>query len=167
EVAISPAGQGTDYSVWVGDLTVEGGFTGTAIAANELDDFEVLLFEDDLSSVESGYARVNVLHLSPDAPNVDIKSAGSSEPIFSNVPYGEGGVIEVPAGTYRFDLTNAGSSDVIFTTPDLRFESGWIYTLYATGILDEGGFWVQSTVDQLPSLSAQSFGAGSGSLSAR
>jgi len=154
QVAISPAGRGTDFSVWVADLEIQGGFTGTAVASNTLANFDVLLFEDDLSMPAAGDARVNVLHLAPDAPNVDIKAAGTSEPIFANVPFGEGGVIDVPAGTYSFDISPAGSASVALTTPALRFENGWIYTLYATGLLGQGGFWVQSSVDQVPGMMA-------------
>jgi hypothetical protein len=146
-------------------LTLQGGFVGTAVAANTLENFEVILFEDNLSAPAAGEARVNVLHLSPDAPNVDIKAAGTSANIFSNVPFGEGGVVDVPAGTYSFDITGAGSSAVAFTTPSLRFESGWIYTLYATGLFEEGGFWVQSTVDQVGGRSAQALkSTGTGTL---
>jgi hypothetical protein len=36
---------------------------------------------------------------------------------------------------------------VAFTTDSLKFEAGWTYTLVATGEIDEGGFWVQSVVD--------------------
>lgn len=168
QVAISPAGRGTDYSVWVGDLTVQGGFTGTAVAANTLENFQVILFEDNLSAPAAGEARVNVLHLAPDAMNVDIKAAGSSENIFSNVPFGEGAVVDVPAGTYSFDITPAGSSTVAFTTPSLRFESGWIYTLYATGLIEEGGFWVQSSVDRVGGMTAMGLkSTGTGKLVAR
>lgn len=164
QIAISPAGKGTDYSVLVGNLEVSGGYTGTLVAANTLDNIEAVLYDDDLGPVAGGSARVNVLHLAPDAPAVDIKLAGTSSVIFSNVSFKQGGTIEVPAGTYAFDISPAGSSDVVFTTPELRFENGWIYTLAATGLLGEGGFWVQSRVDQIPApistqgLAGQGFG---------
>jgi hypothetical protein len=100
--------------------------------------------------------------------NVDVKVSGTSENVFANLAYGEASYGDVPAGTYRFDLTPAGSSTVAFTTPELRFESGWIYSLYATGLAGEGGFWVQSTVDQIPAISALSFAANAkGSITVR
>jgi hypothetical protein len=158
QVAISPAGKGTDSSVLVLDLEVSGGYTGTLVVLNTLEDIDAVLYDDDLSSVPAGQSRVNVYHLSPDAVNVDVKAAGTTTPIFANLAYGDATFLEVPAGTYSFDLTPTGSADVAFTTPDLRFESGWIYSLYATGLADEGGFWVQSSVDLVPGISAQSFG---------
>ncbi|MBX0329482.1 DUF4397 domain-containing protein [Oscillochloris sp. ZM17-4] len=165
QVAISPAGKGTDYSVLVGDLEVSGGYTGTLVATNTLSNIEAVLYKDDLSGVAGGNARVNVMHLSPDAPAVDIKLAGTSSAVFSGVAFKQRGTVEVPAGSYAFDISPAGSADVVFTTPSLRFESGWIYTLAATGELGKGGFWVQSRVDQIPApimaqgLSADSFGS--------
>jgi hypothetical protein len=68
--------------------------------------------------------------------------------------FGTSASLPVDAGTYAFDITPAGSSTVVFTTPDLRFEAGWSYTLVASGFLappdeDAAGFWVQSRVDSI------------------
>jgi len=152
QVAISPAGQGTDASVLVLDLQVAGGYSGTLVVLNELEDLDARLYDDDLSTVAEGQSRVNVYHLSPDSVNVDIKAAGSTEAIFANLAYTQASYIDVPSGTYAFDITPAGSNTVAFTTPELRFESGWIYSLYATGLSGEGGFWVQSRVDFVPGI---------------
>lgn len=156
QIAISPAGKGTDFSVLVLDLEVSGGYAGTLVALDTLENLSARLYDDNLSAPAPGQTRVNVYHLSPDAVNVDIKVAGTSGNIFSNVPFGAAGEVDVPAGTYQFDITPAGDAEVAFTTPELRFESGWIYSLYATGLAGEGGFWVQSTVDQIPAMSAMS-----------
>ena len=156
QVAISPAGAGTDASVLVLDLEVSGGYTGTLVVLNELEDIDAVLYDDDLTSVAPGQSRVNVYHLSPDAVNVDVKPAGTTTAVFANLAYGDASYLDVPAGTYTFDITPAGSNEVAFTTPALRFESGWIYSLYATGLIDEGGFWVQSRVDSVPGIGALS-----------
>ncbi len=156
QVAISPAGLGTDYSVLVADLEISGGFTGTLVVLNTLENIEALLYEDDLSPVADGLARVNAYHLSPDAPAVDVKLAGTDTTIFGGLAFTDAAYGEVDASTYRFDITPAGGSDVVFTTPELRFESGWIYSVFATGEFGEGGFWVQSTVDQIPEYTTMS-----------
>lgn len=146
QVAITPAGASTDVSVWVGELRVQGGYIGTVIAMNTLENLEVVLFEDTITPL-SGQARVRVIHGSPDAPAVDIKLAGTSAAVVTNAPFKAAATLEVPAGTYAFDISPAGSSAVVFTTPQLKFEAGWTYTLIATGLINEGGFWVQSRVD--------------------
>lgn len=148
EVAITPAGAGLASAVFVTDLTVENGYAGTVVALNTLSNLEVGLYDDDMSPVAAGKARVRVIHASPDAPAVDIKLAGTSTAVVSNAAFTDAATIEVPAGTYAFDITPAGASTVVFTTPSLRFESGWSYTLVASGFL-KGGFWVQSRVDMV------------------
>lgn len=148
QIAVAPAGQGTDFSVIVGDLTVEGGVAATLAAVDELDQIEAVLYDDDLSPVPAGLARVRIIHASPDAPPVDIKVAGTNNVVVAGAPFKGSAYVEVPAGTYAFDISPAGSADVVFTTPELRFEPGWIYTLVATGFLGEN-FWVQSRVDQV------------------
>jgi hypothetical protein len=154
QIAVSPAGRGTDFSVLVGDLTVEGGFTGSLVVLNTLSNLDAVLYFDDLTPVAEGLARVNLYHLSPDAPAVDVKLAGTSTTVFGGLSFRDAVYGDVDAGTYRFDITPAGSPTVVFTTPELRFENGWIYSLFATGELTKGGFWVQSTVDQIPEYNA-------------
>ncbi len=147
-VAIVPAGGSLSDAVFEGPLSLSGGYTGTVAALGSLSmgNFQVVLYDDDFSPVPAGMARVNVIHASPDAPAVDIKLAGTDTVVASNLSFTDAGTVEVPAGTYSFDITPAGSSTVVFTTPPLRFESGWSYTLAATGFLSSN-FWVQSRVD--------------------
>lgn len=146
QVAIAPAGAGTDASVFVGDLTVAGGQNLTVAAMNFVDNFEVYAYEEDVSPVPAGLTRVRIIHASPNAPAVDIKLAGTDTVVVGGAAFTDAAILEVDAGTYQFDISPAGSSDVVFTTPALRFESGWSYTLVASGDLTEN-FWVQSRVD--------------------
>lgn len=148
QIAVTPAGEPTSEAVLSGPLTVQGGVAATIAAMNTLDNIEAVLYQNNLSTPPAGQARVNVLHAVPDAVNVDVKVAGTNNAVFSNVPFKGYGSIEVPAGTYQFDITPAGSSTVVYTTQPLRFEAGWIYTLVATGLIEDGNFHVQSRVDQ-------------------
>jgi Domain of unknown function (DUF4397) len=146
QVAVAPAGAGTDASVIVGDLTVEGGVTVTLAAVNFLENIEAVLYEDQTSAVPAGKTRVRIIHASPNAPAVDVKLAGTSTVVLANAPFKASAYLEVDAGSYRFDISPAGSSSVVYTTEALRFESGWTYTLVASGDLEKN-FWVQSRVD--------------------
>jgi hypothetical protein len=148
KVAITPAGAGLGAAVLTTDLKVENGYAGTVVALNSLANLTVKLYEDDMSPIPAGKARVRVIHASPDAPAVDIKLAGTSTAVVSKAAFTDAATVEVAAGTYAFDITPAGASTVVFTTPALRFEAGWSYTLVATGFL-KGGFWVQSRVDMI------------------
>lgn len=147
-VAVTPAGKPESDAVLRATLNVRGGYTGTVAAVGFVKNIEAALFEDNLSPVPAGKARVRIIHASPNAPAVDIKLAGTSTVVVANAPFKAAATVEVDAGTYQFDISPAGQSAVVFTTPALRFESGWVYTLVATGDLNKN-FWVQSRVDKV------------------
>jgi hypothetical protein len=147
-VAVTPAGKPESDAVLRTTLTVRGGYTGTVAAVGFVQNIEATLFEDNLSPVPAGKARVRIIHASPNAPAVDIKLAGTNTVVVANAPFKAAATVEVDAGTYRFDISPAGQAAVVFTTPALRFESGWVYTLVATGDLNKN-FWVQSRVDKV------------------
>lgn len=153
-IQVAPAGAGPESSVIDATVQVEGGKAYTIAAVNTVANIEPLVLEDNTGIPPAGQARVRILHATPDAPNVDIKLAGTDTAVLSDVPFKAAAYLDVDAGSYTFDITPAGSPDVVFTTPPLRFEAGWTYTLVATGFLSpegEGapGFWVQSRVDQI------------------
>lgn len=148
DVAIAPAGAGINAAVWTGPLKVSGGLDATVVAINTVDKLAVKVYPDSLAPIPAGQARVRIIHAAPDAPAVDIKLAGTSTIVVKGAAFTDGATVEVPAGTYQFDISPAGSSAVVFTTPLLRFEGGWGYTLVATGFLAKN-FWVQSRVDRI------------------
>ena len=149
-IDIAPAGAGVAASVFETKLTLEGGYTGTVAAVGSLGlgNFDVKLYEDNYSMTGAGMSRVRVIHGSPDAPAVDIKIAGTQNVVVKGAKFGDAATLEVPAGSYSFDISPAGSSTVLFTTPALRFESGWGYSLVASGFASKN-FWVQSRVDMV------------------
>jgi hypothetical protein len=84
-------------------------------------------------------ARVRVLHLSPDAPGVDVFVNGGAEPAVENLEFPEGtAYLTVPAGTTTFDVAPAGGSadDAVLTIDGLALEAGASYTAVAFDELD-------------------------------
>lgn len=147
---VTPAGASLDSAVIDATATLAGNRDYTVAALNRVADIEAGILEDNNSAPAAGQARVRIFHASPDAPAVDIKLAGTATNVLAGAEFGDYGYVEVPAGTYRFDITPAGSSTVVYTTPALRFESGWVYTLTAAGLLGaEGSFAVQSRIDRI------------------
>jgi hypothetical protein len=151
-VQVAPTGAGAAAAVIDGEVTVEGGMSYTVAAMGAVADIGAVIYEEDDSAPAAGEARVRIYHASPDAPAVDIKLAGTDVVILENVSFTDGAFLDVPAGTYQFDISPAGSSAVVFTTPAIRVESGWTYSLVASGFLVQPaenvpGFWVQSRVD--------------------
>lgn len=146
DVAVVPTGKPLGDAVLSGKVEVSGGYAGTLAAVNFVDTIEAVLYDDDTSPVPAGKTRVRVIHASPNAPPVDIKLAGTSTALVANAPFKASAYLLVDAGTYSFDVTPAGAATAVYTTPALRFESGWSYTLVATGDLNKN-LWVQARVD--------------------
>jgi hypothetical protein len=64
---------------------------------------------DDDTEVSKDKAYLRVLHLSPDAPGVDVYANGTSK-VVNNLMFLEGtSYLEVEAGTYDFNITATGS----------------------------------------------------------
>jgi hypothetical protein len=148
-VAVTPAGAAIEDAVISGDVNVTEGTYVTVAAVNTLDSIEAVAFTDNLSDPAAGQTRVSLIHAVPDAPAVDVKIAGTQTIVFEGLSFKQAAEIDVPAGVYSFDVSAAGSEEVLYNTGDLRFESGWVYTLVATGQLGAGNFHVQSVIDKI------------------
>lgn len=98
-------------------------------------------------------ARVRVLHLSADAPNVDVYVDGADSPAFANLPFLSGtAYAELPAGTYDFDVNAAGTDTTALSIPGLALTSGTSYTAVAIGDLaDIEALALVDEVDGIPS----------------
>ncbi|MBD3167754.1 DUF4397 domain-containing protein [bacterium] len=93
----------------------------------------------DDRSVDAEQAKVRFVHAGPDAPAVDILTAGSDTPLFDNIAFRESGdYAAVPGGAYTLIVrTDAGEEEVIRFAP-LALEAGKNYTVFAKGLLDAG-----------------------------
>lgn len=88
-------------------------------------------------SQESGNACVRFVHLSPNAPAVDIKLEDGSM-VFSDIAYqGISNYICVPENTYTFKVALTGSDDIVLTVPDIMLNDNSYYTIYAIGLVGE------------------------------
>jgi hypothetical protein len=84
-----------------------------------------------------GDACINVVHASPDAPNVDIYLDGQLA--LSNLAFGwYGGWVAVPAGDHQVQVTATGTApDTAVIDATVTVESGMAYHIAATGYLAE------------------------------
>jgi uncharacterized protein (DUF2141 family) len=79
-------------------------------------------------------ARLRAIHLSPDAPAVDIFANGGATAAVTNLVFPAGtGYLELDAGTYTFDVApkDAGVGASVLQVKDLPLESGKSYTAVA------------------------------------
>jgi hypothetical protein len=124
---------GTSTTVINGNLDLESGRSYSVFAINTLSNIEPLILEDDLTSPASGRAHVRFLHLSPDAPAVDI-AVQNGPTLFSNRAFKSATAFTpVDAGTYTLEVRLAGTSTTVLTVPNVMLESGAIYTVFAQG----------------------------------
>jgi hypothetical protein len=107
-------------------------------AVNEVSAIEPLVIEDNLDMPDAGNAHVRFIHLSPDAPAVDITTTDGSV-VFGDVEFKENSDFQpLPAGTYDLQVRVAGSDTVVLNLPGIALADGTIYTVFAKGFAAEG-----------------------------
>lgn len=145
-VKVVPAGATTPVVIEA-NLTLEAGKEYTVIAKDLLASIAALVLVDDNSAPAPGNAHVRFVHLSPDAPAVDIAVAGGPV-LFANVAFGEvGAYTPVPAGRYDLEVRLAGTTTVVLSLPDVRLVAGRVYTVYAFGLVGDGSLTAEFSVD--------------------
>jgi hypothetical protein len=82
-------------------------------------------------------ARIRVLHLSPDAPNVDVYAGGAR--VVEDLAFARStAFLEVPSGDYTFEVTAAGDTGAVLTA-ELTLLPDESYTAVAFGPLQQIG----------------------------
>jgi hypothetical protein len=140
-VEITAAGD-PETSVFSGTVPVEADTDYTIVAAGELGDmvdqtFEPLILEDDNSSPGEDTARVRAVHVSPDAPAVDITASSTGDTLFNGVGFSGSGYTEVPANDYTLQIrgdTESNDGEVVADF-DVSLNGGQVYTAFAAGYL--------------------------------
>jgi hypothetical protein len=130
---IAPAGAGADRAVIDARVMVEPGRAYTIAAVGKLAHIKPVLFVDENVKTEARKGRLRAIHLSPDAPAVDVAVTGGPVLVeglsFSQAsPY-----LSVPAGSYNLELRPAGSMEAVLKVPNFRVDAGRIHTLIALG----------------------------------
>lgn len=124
---------GTSTTVINADLDLVAGKNYSVFAANAVSAIEPVVLEDNLTMPQAGKAHVRVVHLSPDAPAVNIGVQGSSANLFSNLAFkGATAFTPVDAGTYNLQIKVAANDAVVLTFP-ATLTAGKIYTVFARG----------------------------------
>ncbi|WP_433624636.1 DUF4397 domain-containing protein [Halomicrococcus sp. NG-SE-24] len=129
--------------VFSGELTFDAGSRRTIVAAGEVTDegttdFEPVVLEDDFTVPEEN-ASVRLVHVSPDAPPVDITVQETNTTLFDNVSFRTATeYTEVAPGNYTVQVRPATANDSgeVVRTFDLSVEGGTVYTAFAAGYLN-------------------------------
>jgi hypothetical protein len=130
---------GTSTTVINADLPVAAGSSYTVFAADSVSKIAPVVLTDDLTAPASGKAHVRFVHLSPNAPAVDV-AVTSGPVLFANKSFkGYSAFTPVDAGTYNLEVRLAGTSTVVLPLPGITLAAGKIYTVFAKGFVGNAG----------------------------
>jgi len=130
---------GTSNTVIDANLPVAAGVNYSVFATGAVASLQPLVLTDDLTAPASGKAHVRFVHLSPDAPSVDVAVTGGPV-LFPNQAFrGYTAFAPVDAGTYDLEVRVAGTSTVALAVPGVALQAGKIYTVFARGFLSGSG----------------------------
>lgn len=127
----APAG---DRGVIEATVNLQAGTAYTVAAAGRLADIRPVVITDNLSAPASGQAKVRLVHLSPDAPAVDVAVANGPV-LIRNIAFPNAAdYVQAAAGTYNLQVRVAGQNAVALSVPDVTLEAGNTYTAFALGL---------------------------------
>lgn len=131
---------GTTTTVIEADLMLTKDMNYSVFAVDSVSKISAIVIADDLTAPAAGKAHVRFIHLSPNAPAVDIAVASSGAVVFGNKTFKEyTPFTPLDAGTYNLDVRVAGTSTVALVLPAITLEAGKIYTVFAKGFLGGTG----------------------------
>jgi len=130
---------GTSTTVINADLALEKDKNYSVFAIDSVSKLSALVVADDLTAPASGKAHVRFIHLSPNAPAVDVAVTGGGV-VFGNKSFKDyTAFTPLDAGTYNLEVRVAGTTTVALPLPGIVLQAGKIYTVYAKGFLGGSG----------------------------
>ncbi|KHG64442.1 cell wall anchor [Thermus sp. 2.9] len=147
-VQVVPAGQDAPVVIDA-ELELREGVYYTVAATGFLAQIRPQVYTDALAGLfpRAGYARVRVVHASPDAPAVDV-AVKAGPVLFQNLPFPRASqYLVVAAGRYDLEVRVAGTTTVALELPGVVLESGKTYTVFAVGSVRDGTLTVVPVVD--------------------
>jgi len=138
------AAEDPDTVVFEGEVTLDPASVTTLAASGEISEdaatsFEPVLISDTAVEPGDNESAVRVVHLSPDAPTVDITAADGEVVLADNVSFQNASdYVTVPAGDYTVEIRAATEDNdgEVVTTVDVSLENGTAYSAMAVGYLN-------------------------------
>ncbi|WP_458189780.1 DUF4397 domain-containing protein [Haladaptatus sp. NG-WS-4] len=131
----APAGEGREGAFLKEQLTLEANTDYTYAAAAGTDDTPgPFLFVDNNEMPLGNQVRLRAIHLSTDAPAVDIAADG--DVLVEGLKVGDASdYVEVPAGSYTLEVRPAGEKKAVATF-DVTLAGGTAVSAFAVGLLE-------------------------------
>jgi len=144
-VTVRPAGD-NQTTVFEGNVTLDARSVSTLYAAGEVSanssaPFGPVAVSDDAFTPGANDSAIRVVHLSPDAPAVDVttSTANGTVVLAENVSYANASsYVTVPAGNYTVEVRGATATNdgPVVATVDVSLSGGEAYSAVALGYLD-------------------------------
>ena len=137
-----------DTAVIDATLTFAADTMTTVAATNSVASIEAQVIADD-PAPKAGKVQVRVVHLSADAPAVDIAPDGKKQKaIIADLAYPSStGYLTIKPGDLDLEIRAAGTKTAAFDIDALDLAGGTSYTVFAIGSLADGTFMVLPVVD--------------------
>lgn len=130
---------GTSTTVINATLDLLNGSNSTVFAVDSVSKISAVVLTDDLTAPAAGKAHVRFVHLSPNAPAVDVGVTGGGV-VFGNRTFKQSTAFTpLDAGTYNLEVRLAGTSTVVLPLPGVALAAGKIYTVFAKGFVGGAG----------------------------
>ncbi|MEM9774495.1 MAG: DUF4397 domain-containing protein [Chloroflexota bacterium] len=115
-----------------------GKYTVLAHGSNENQPIQYSIFQEDLSPIPSGKAKIRVVHISDfdsdlENLNLDIRLAGSNQPLIDSLGYGEQGYFEVDPGDIQLQAVDQTGQFVVFDIASIPAAEGELVSLFLYG----------------------------------
>lgn len=130
---------GTSTTALQANLNLAADKNYSVFAVNNVASIEAVVLEDNLTAPASGKAHVRFIHLSPNAPAVDITLTDGTV-VFGDYIFKEASAFTpLNAATYNLQVRLAGTSTVVLELPNIALTAGKIYTVFAKGLVGGDG----------------------------
>ena len=145
-VKVNVAGTGT--TVIDADLSLTASTNYSVFAVDSVSKISTVVLTDNLATPAAGKAHVRFVHLSPNAPSVNITLTNGTI-VFGNKAFKQAtDFTPLDAGTYDLQVRDAATNNtVVLSLPGITLAAGKIYTVFAKGLL--GGVGAQALGAQI------------------
>lgn len=115
-------------------ITVELNKSYALVVFDSSNNIRYRIFEENFITPVGSNCKLRFLHLSNNAPAIDLVNAKSSAMIHSNFKNGDYSDFELmPSETTHFDVNETGTSNTIYSQIDKEFKAGYFYTMFLKG----------------------------------
>ncbi len=101
---------------------------------DEYPEVQPLIINDTNEAPDEGMAKIRFLHLSPDAPAVNLEADEMEMPLAESAMFNEiADFMEVEAGNYDLTVNTSDGDETVLEIPNTVFQEGGFYTVIVRG----------------------------------